>query len=93
MEQRLRNLDRRVEGIEQILPTLATRDDLKAAIGKAAEPLEPRAELQGAKVELRTAIDESEQRMRTHFDVVAESLRNDVQLIATARAKLSQHGQ
>jgi len=93
MDQRLRNLDRRVEGIEQILPTLATRDDLKAAIGKAAEPLEPRAELQGAKVELRTAIDESEQRMRTHFDVVAESRRNDVQLIATARAKLSQHGQ
>ena len=76
MEQDLRNLDRRVEGIEQILPTLATR-----------------AELQGAKVELRTAIDESEQRMRTHFDVVAESLRNDVQLIATALAKLSQHGQ
>ena len=93
MEQGLRNLDRRVAGIEQILPTLATRDDLEAAIDKAVEPLATRAELQGATVELRTAIDESEQRMRTHFDVVAESLRDDVQLIATALATLSQRGQ
>jgi len=32
MEQGLRNLDHRVERIEQILPTLATGDDLRAAI-------------------------------------------------------------
>ena len=31
--------------------------------------------------------------MRTHFDVVTESLGDDVQLIATALATLSQRGQ
>jgi hypothetical protein len=30
IEQRLNNLDQRLEKIEQILPTLATKDDLKA---------------------------------------------------------------
>ena len=69
MEQRVRNLDHRVERVEQILPTLATKDDLEAAITGA------------------------EHRMRTHFDVVAESLRDDIRLIATALATLSQRGQ
>ena len=93
MEQGLRSLDRRVDRIVQILPSLATKDDLQAAIDKAAEPLATTVELQEAKVELRAAIDTSEQRMRTHFDVVTESLRDDVQLIATALATLSQRGQ
>ena len=39
MEQDLRNLDRRVDRIEQILPSLATKDDLQAAI----EPLATKA--------------------------------------------------
>ena len=67
--QGLRNLDHRVERVEQLLPTLATKNDLQAAIAGA------------------------ERRMRTHFDVVAESLRDDIQLIATALATLSQRGQ
>ena len=32
MEQRVEKVERRVDLIEQILPTLATRDDLQAAI-------------------------------------------------------------
>ena len=126
MEQGFRNLDRRVERVEQILPTLATKDDLqaaikplatkaelRAAIDKAVEPLATKAELRAAvrplatKAELRTAIDEAvaplatkaelqgaiggaEGRMRTHFDVVTESLRDDVRLIAAGMADLSQ---
>ena len=43
-------------------------------------------------MDLRTSIDQSKQRIRTHFDIVAESLSDDVQLIATALATLSQHG-
>ena len=123
MEGMHRNLDDRVDRIEQILPTLATKDDLqatiaplatkaelRAAIDKAVEPLATKAELRAAidkaveplatkdqlretKTELRTAITESEHRMRTYFDVIAESLRDDIQLIATAVATLSQHGQ
>ncbi len=93
MEQRLENVERRVDRIEQILPTLATRDDLKAAIA----PLATKAELRAAiaplatKAELRAAIAESEQRMRTHFDVVAEGLRDDIRLVAEAVATLSEH--
>jgi len=119
MEGVHRNLDDRVERIEQILPTLATKDDLQAAIAplatkvelraaieplatraeltaaidKAVEPLATKAQLWETKTELRTAITESEYRMRTYFDVIAESLRDDIQLIATAVATLSQRGQ
>ena len=127
MEQLLRNIDRRVERIEQILPTLATRAELeplatRVELQAAIEPLAPRAELQAAieplatraelqaaieplatrtelqaaieplatRTELRAAISEAEQRIRTYFDVVAESLRDDIQLIAAALASLSQ---
>ena len=79
MEQRLENVEPRVDRIEQILPTLATREDLKAAIAPLA-----------TKAELRAAIAESEQRMRTHFDVVAESLRDDIRLVAEAVVALSE---
>ena len=79
MEQRLGNVERRVDRIEEILPTLATREDLKAAIAPLA-----------TKAELRAAIAESEKRMRTHFDVVAESLRGDIRLVAEAVVTLSE---
>lgn len=103
MEQRFENVERRGDRTEQILPTLATREDLKAAIAPLATMAELRAavallatkaELRAAiaplatKVELREAFAESEQRMRTHFDVVAESLRDDVRLVAEAVATL-----
>ena len=116
MEQRFENVERRGDRTEQILPTLATREDLKAAIAPLATmaelraavallatkaelraaiaPLATKAELRAAiaplatKVELREAFAESEQRMRTHFDVVAESLRDDVRLVAEAVATL-----
>ncbi len=65
LEQRMDDLERRVDWVEQMLPDLATRDELLAAI---------------------TA---SEHRIRTHFDVVAESLRHDVRLLAEAVAALS----
>jgi hypothetical protein len=41
------------------------------------------------KADLQAAISELEQRMRTHFDVVAESRRDDIQLIATGLASFS----
>lgn len=110
MEQRFDKLEGRVDRIEQILPTLATKDDLRAAIeplatkaelraaieplatkaelraaiDAAIEPLATKAELQDLKTELLATIAESERRMRTHFDVVIESLRDDIKLIATA---------
>ena len=85
MEQVLSNVDRRVERIEQILPTLATKADLQAAI----EPLATKAELRDTVTQFQAALDKAERRMRIHFDVVTESLRDDIQLLATALANLS----
>ena len=76
--------------IDRAVEPLATKAALNAAIGKAVEPLATKAELQATKVNLGTAIAEAEQRMRTHFDVVTESLHDDVRLIATGMADLSQ---
>ena len=39
--------------------------------------------------ELQAAITASEHRIRTHFDVVAESLRHELRLVAEAVAELS----
>ncbi len=88
MEQRVESVERRVDRIEQILPTLATREDLKREIA----PLATKAELRAAiaplatKAELRAV----EQRLRTHFDVVTESLRDDIRLLAETVAALSE---
>jgi hypothetical protein len=96
LETVVRNLDGRVARIEQILPTLVTKEDLKAALA----PLPTRDEMHEAiekaiqkavdplatKVEVR---DEG-QRTRRHFDVVAESLRGDIQLIAEGQVALQQ---
>ena len=118
MDQRVGNCERRLDRIEQILPTLATRDDLRVAIAPLATKEELRAavallatkeelraavallatkeELRAAiaplatKEELRHAVSESEQRLRVHFDVVAESLRHQIQLLAEAVAVLSE---
>ena len=86
--QRVTDLDRRVGRVEQILPTLATKADVEVAIEAAVEPLATRAELHAAIAELRGAIAESEERTRTHFDVVTESLRDDIRLIAEGFAAL-----
>ena len=102
MEQRFDDLEGRVDRIEQILPTLATKGDLqaaveplatkaglRAAIDSAVEPLATKVELQDLRTEVLARVAESEQRIRTHFDVVTESLRDDIKLIATAFESLA----
>jgi hypothetical protein len=79
IEHVVRNIDRRLEQVEQILPTLATREELHAAIQAAVAPLATRAEMREEAIETRR-----------HFDVVAESLRDDIRLIAEGQATLSQ---
>ena len=119
MEQRFDHVEGRVDRIEQILPTLATKGDLQAAveplatkaglraaidaaveplatkaglratIDAAVEPLATKVELQDLRTEVLARVAESEQRIRTHFDVVTESLRDDIKLIATAFESLA----
>lgn len=92
MEQLLRNLDRRVTGIEQILPTLATKADLERLATKAdlerfvtkadLEPLATKVELE----ELRREMYEEGTRTRSYFDVVAEGLNDQIRLVAEGLA-------
>ena len=99
MEQRVETVERRVDGIEQILPTLATRDDLRAAIRGSEQRMRTHVfeSIEASERRMRTHVSESieasEQRMRTelrtHFDVVAEGLRHDLRLVAEAVAELS----
>ena len=88
MEQRIENVDRRVDRIEQILPTLPTRNDLDAAIA----PLATKAELRAAIAPLATKAElrEVEERLRRHFNVITESLRDDIRLVAEAVAALAE---
>lgn len=75
----LRNIDRRLSNVEQILPTLATRDEMHAAIAAAVAPLATKEQVREEAVETRR-----------HFNVVAESIRGDIRLIAEGHVHLTQ---
>ena len=70
----LENLDRRLARIEQVLPTLATKDELKT--------LATKEELRSLGTELRQEIREEGKRSRRHMDIIGEALRSDIQLLA-----------
>ena len=82
------NIDRRLGGVEQILPTLATKEELRLAIAEAVAPLATREEMRLAiadavaplatKAELQSAFQE----LRRHMDIIGEALRTDIQLLA-----------
>jgi hypothetical protein len=74
IDEHLENIDRRLTRLEQILPTLATKDELKA--------LATKEELREEGQRSRQHMDDVGARSRRHMDVVAESLRSDIQLIA-----------
>jgi hypothetical protein len=101
IEQVVRNIDRRLERVEQILPTLATREELQAAIAPLATREEMHAAIQAAvaplatREEMHAAIQAAvaplatreevraeARETRRHFDVVAESLHDDIRLAA-----------
>ena len=93
IEHKLMDLDHRVDRIEQILPTLLTRDEFKTAMEKVAtkEDLreavdglrtETTAELEALRSDVQIAFVKHSSEIRRHFDVVAGSLRGDIRLIA-----------
>ena len=87
LEQTTEDLERGVSRIEQVRPTLATKEDLKTT----EESL--RSEIKGTEQRLRTEITEAEKRMRTYFDIVTESLRDDIRLVAEAVTTLANRQQ
>jgi len=88
LEQVVRNVDARLTRVEQILPTLATKEDVKAAIAEAVVPLATKAELAEAvaplatKEEMREAVAEEGERSRRHTNVLIEQVRSDIGLLA-----------
>ena len=78
IDTHLENIDRRLARLEQILPTLATNEALQSAI----EPLATKQELREEGECLRRHMDEVEERSWRYMDVLTESLREDIHLIA-----------
>jgi hypothetical protein len=82
--------------LEAAFATLATKADVDGAISAAVAPLATKAELHSAIADtiapLATKADlrDFEERLRRHLDVVAESLRDDIRLIAENLALLGQ---
>jgi len=80
------NIDRRLDRIEQILPTLATREELRLAIAPLATREELQLEIAKAVEPLATRIEAQE--LRRHMNVLFETLRADIQLLAGHVASL-----
>ena len=79
-EEVLKKLDLRLTNVEQLLPTLATKDDLKAFATK--EDLKPFA----TKDEMRALFDEAKRHARVLFEETQEKL----EMIAGHVADISQ---
>jgi uncharacterized protein YicC (UPF0701 family) len=97
LERVVRNIDARLTKVEKILPTLATKEELRTSLAEAIAPLATKAELAEAiaplatKAELAEAIAplatkaelrEESERTRRHFDVVAERLGGKIEIVA-----------
>jgi hypothetical protein len=101
IEDELMDLGHRVNTIEQILPTLLSRDEFQTAIEKVATKEDLREAVDGLRTEMATKTEletlRSEVRLGfvnfsseiwRHFDVVAESLRGDIRLLADGHSYL-----
>ena len=77
MEDRLENIDRRLDRIEQILPTLATKDDLKAFATKDdLKALATKVELTFAtKDDLREAFERARGETRALFEDMIDRIK------------------
>jgi hypothetical protein len=73
VEGLIKDLNTRTKRIEQILPTLATKDDLKAFPTRA---------------EVKLLVEEEGKRTRRHFDVVAEDMKDGIKVIADGHKAL-----
>ena len=75
------NIDRRLTNVEQFLPTLATKEELKTlATKEELKTFATKEELAAAIAPLATKDDLGE--LRRHMDILTESLRSDIHMIA-----------
>jgi hypothetical protein len=95
MEEVLRNFDRRLANVEQILPSLATkedlmsyptRQDLKEELKAFATKQELRSEIEIVRTEMKQLFSEA----RRHASVLFEKTQEQLELIAAYVADISQ---
>ncbi len=78
----LGNLDRRLASVEQILPTLATKEELKTLATK--EELRAAIAPLATKEELRDAIREEGERLREHMTICMQRVSRDIHALIDA---------
>lgn len=83
MEDAIKNLDHRLAAVEQILPTLVTKQDLTGAVGDTKEVL--RQEIADTKRELKQDVAD----LRRHMDIRFEDVRDDIAKVAEGVASLA----
>ncbi len=93
-------LTRRTDRVEQILPTLPTKDDLRQAIAEAVEPLATKVELHQAiaeaveplatKVELHQAIAEAVEPLATKAEL-RDAIREEGDRVRRHMSVLIEH--
>jgi hypothetical protein len=92
IRETVQKIDARLTRVEQFLPALATKTELREAIAEAIAPLATKTELQEAiagavaplatKAELQTTVQAAVEETRRHMDVVSEATRYEVHLLA-----------
>jgi len=97
----LQNLDARLGRVEQFLPSLSTREEMHAAIREAVAPLATREAMhaaitqEAARTDRRfdqvyAAIRQEGTESRHHMDILVDSLRDDIRIVAEGQAVLGQ---
>ena len=87
MEDVLKNLDRRLTNVEQILPTLATKDDLKVFATKDdLKRFATKDDLQ----EVRKDMKELHAEAKRHAVMLFEKTQEQLEILATHLADISQ---
>ena len=88
MERLIRNIDARLERVEQFLPRVVTKHEFDAKIATLAtkDELDARIAVLATKDDVR----EEGERTRRYFDVVAERMRDDVKLSLEGHQRLTE---
>jgi hypothetical protein len=91
MEDVLKNIDLRLTKVEQILPTLATKEDLKAFATKEDLKVYPtRDEMNAGFNTLRQEMKEMFAEAKRHASVLFEKTQSELETIAAHLADFSQ---
>jgi DNA repair ATPase RecN len=91
LEAVVRNIDRRLEKVEQFLPQLATKEELRTNVAAAIAPLATKEELRtsiAAAVAPLATRQDLEDKFR-HAQVMFESLQDSIRAIAEGLAHLT----